>query len=247
MWEILSGVLSEDLWTRSVPGDSLSVELHADATKSGFGLIIDRYGYGTVPLYPEQGPDPPQPRSLCGADDRSPVCEAMVPERILFSDPVGRLLFANDCGGLFVCTGFLFTQNGWLMTAAHCANSKKESKSMEVWLNYIDDVTVSGPCSLGTRANPDVFKAKKFIRKDCDLDFAIHKIKDPVKGNPADIYGHLPLSSRSLRTGKEVWISVDPPAPAWQAETDCRGERGGFDSCVRRHRLLCRPPCRGLL
>jgi hypothetical protein len=211
VWETLSGVFTEDVWARSIPGDTVTIALHADAMGSAFGVHIDRYGYGTVALYPEpRHALPVPPRSICGADDKRPLCEAVVEERIHLADPVGRLLFANDCGGLFLCSGFLFHPDGLFMTNAHCANSNKESKSMEVWFNYIDDTTAAGACSLAARPNPDVFQSKKLLHQDCALDVAVHQIRDRAKGNPAEIYGHLTLSKGAPVSGEDVWLPQHP-------------------------------------
>jgi hypothetical protein len=76
---------------------------------------------------------------------------------------------------------------------------------MEVWFNYVDDEG-SVACALPDRPTPDVFRAKKFLQKDCSLDFAVHLLNDRFKGNPADIYGYLSLSARSPTAAEPVWI-----------------------------------------
>lgn len=205
-FETLSGVADEDFWSRSIPGETVVIELHADEAGNAFGLQIDRYGYGTAALYPQTiSPALDIGESICGDDDKTSICNAAVAERTRLADPVGRLLFAGDCGGMFLCTGFLFAPDGRFMTNAHCANSPRESRSMEVWFNYVsDDGGVS--CALPERPNPDVFRAKKFLQKECSLDFAVHLLNDRLKGNPADVYGYLPLSARAPTAAEPIWI-----------------------------------------
>jgi hypothetical protein len=239
--EVLSGILDEDIWSQSIPGDAVTVELRADESENAFGFQIDRYGHGTISLHSQQEDlfaaspltlspfDRAQDRlshegretplsfavaeSTCGGDDKTSVCNAAVAQRIRLSDPVGRLLFAGDCGGIFLCTGFLFSPDGRFMTNAHCANSAKESRSMEVWFNYLsggagDDGSAS--CAVPGRPSPDKFRAKKFLQKNCTLDFAIHLLDDRLRGNAADIYGYLPLSIREPTRGEPVWIPQHP-------------------------------------
>ncbi len=208
--EVLSGMLDEDIWSQSIPGDTVTVELHADGSKNAFGFQIDRYGYGTTSPFSQvaqsESLDPPS-RSVCGGDDKTSICDTAIPERIRLTDPVGRVLFAGDCGGMFLCTGFLFSPDGKFMTNAHCANSAKESRSMEVWFNYNGG---GASCTLPDRPNPDRFRSKKFLQKHCALDFAVHLLDDRLIGNPASIYGYLPLSIREPTGGEPLWLPQHP-------------------------------------
>ncbi|MBI3244880.1 MAG: trypsin-like peptidase domain-containing protein [Deltaproteobacteria bacterium] len=217
--EVLQGRTEAEPWSRSVSGDTVIIELHADANENGFGFSIDRYGYGTVPLFPHaehsELPDLSQlpPRSVCGTNDATGICAALVSERIRLSDPVGRVLFAGDCGGMFACTGFLFSPDSKFMTNAHCANSPRESRSMEVWFNYLGDGkdgAAASECELPNRPNPDVFRAQRFLRKHCGLDFAVHLLGDAATGNPADLYGYLPLSDRLPSAAEPLWVPQHP-------------------------------------
>lgn len=210
--EVLHGRTETDRWSRSVPGDTVTIELHADASENGLGFSIDQYGYGTVSRFAHavqsELPDSP-PRSVCGTNDATAICDAVVPERIRLSDPVGRILFAGDCGGMFACTGFLFSPDGKFMTNAHCANSPRESRSMEVWFNYLGgskDGAATPECGLPNRPNPDVFRAQRFLQKHCGLDFAVHLLGDQATGNPADLYGYLPLSDRLPSAAEPLWV-----------------------------------------
>lgn len=215
--EVLRGQKEADFWSRSVPGNTVFIELHAAASENSFGFSIDQYGYGTEPLFTDalqsEVPDV-LPRSVCGTNDTTEICAAAMPERIRLSDAVGRLLFVGDCGGMFSCTGFLFSPDGKFMTNAHCANSPRESRSMEVWFNYLGgggkDDAAAPECGLLGRPNPDVFRARRFLQKHCDLDFAVHLLGDAATGNPADIYGYLPLSDRLPSFAEPVWVPQHP-------------------------------------
>jgi hypothetical protein len=214
--ETFSGILPGDLWARSIPGETVTIELHADAGRQATGLHIDRYAYGTVPLAHLNFSERLRPESTCGSDETAPICAAMVEDRIRVSDPVAALVIVNDCGGVFFCTGFLFTPDGRLMTAAHCANSEAEASSMEVWFNFVNNFTGAGTCSRPGRPNPDIFHARTLLQADCDLDMAIHLIDDPTKGNPAKVYGYMPLSDRAPMGAEPVWIPQHPGG-VWKA------------------------------
>lgn len=209
--DVLTEIRDGDVWARSVRGDTVTITLHADTQTTAAGLVIDRYGYGTVPLYPDASLLP-RPESLCGTDEKRSLChcQAVVPDRIRLSDPVASLLVVNDCGGISFCSGFLMSSDGQLMTHAHCANSNAEAKSMEAWFNYNDDAAGAGPCSLANRSNPDIFRVKQLLQAECDLDVAVHLIDDPGKGNPAEHYGYLPLSPRAPVNGEAVWVPQQP-------------------------------------
>ncbi len=199
--QVLSGTYATGLWASSIVGDTVRVELHADQDAVAYGLVIDGYGHGTVPF---------RPLSTCGADDKSPICGALASERIRLSDPVARLLFVSDCGGMYLCTGFLFAGDGRFMTNAHCVDSAEETRSVEVWFNYVDDATAAGPCSLSGRPDPDVFRAERYLGGACNLDVAVLQLADPIKGNPADVYGHLTLGARAPVEGEAIWVPQHP-------------------------------------
>src|SRR4030095_8173112 len=102
---------------------------------------------------------------------------------------------------------------GRLIPNALCANSQRESRSMEVWFNYTQQIeTPRVPdCSLDERPNPDVFRSDRLVLSDCALDFAIHQLDRDEKGNPASIYGFLRPSSSLPVAGDPVW---GPPHPS---------------------------------
>jgi hypothetical protein len=238
--ELLSGAPREDFWTRSLPGDTAIVELHADGERNDHGIEIDAYGYGELPIDAYgYGEIPAGPRSVCGPDESTGICEATTPERMRLADPVARILYAGDCGGIFLCTGFLISPDGRLITNAHCANSQRESRSMEAWFNYTQPLeTARVPdCSLDERPNPDVFRSDRLVLSDCALDFAIHQLDRDEKGNPASIYGFLRPSSRLPVAGEPVWAPQHPSGlPKRIAETGIVSiaSSGGVDFCSDR-------------
>jgi serine protease len=233
--EVLAGAGREDFWSRSLSGDTAIVELHADAERNAVGVEIDAYGWGDIPL---------SPRSVCGADESTGVCDATSAERIRLSDAVGRILFASDCGGMFVCTGFLVSPDGLFVTNAHCANSARESRSMEVWFNYTQPLEEprEPDCSLAERPNPDVFHAERLVLSDCALDVAVHQLDREEKGNPASLYGFLRPSARLPQAGEPVWAPQHPsglPKRIAEAGIVSLALGGGTDFCSDR------PSCDG--
>jgi hypothetical protein len=233
--EVLAGTRREDFWSRSLPGDTAIIELHADAERNARGVEIDAYGWGEIPL---------SPRSICGVDESTGVCEATSAERIRLADAVARILVVSDCGGIFVCTGFLVSPDGLFVTNAHCANSDRESRSMEVWFNYTQpfEEPREPDCSLAERPNPDVFHAERLVLADCALDVAVHQLDREQNGNPASVYGFLRPSARVPQAGEPVWAPQHPSGlPKRIAETGIvsLAVAGGTDYCSDR------PSCDG--
>ena len=219
-------------WARAVPGDTAVLELYAEAGPKTYGLYVDKYGYGAVPVpgapggLAPSGPGGQQPQlaavggsttTACGGEDREKICQANVAARIAIADAVGSLMYASDCGGMFSCTGFLFQQPdesqpraGFFMTNAHCANSQTECDSMEVAFNYICDGDPTGPCSLGARLNPDIFECHTFWKMSCPLDFAVHELEPKGGFSPTEIYGALLLDPTVPSDEDALWIPQHP-------------------------------------
>jgi len=213
-----------DRWTRSIEGDTVTVELVADGDGGGHGVGIDQAAWGTVPLFPSQ--------QTAGSGSFFSICNTTVPSRIRTSDAVARLNFIGDCGGSFTCSAWLFSPLGHLMTNAHCANSVTEGNSAEVWFNFMGFA-----CDLPAEPNPDAYQGTlaSFQHMNCDLDYAVHMIDDPVKGNPAAVYGYLDVNRSMPANDTEIWIPQHPGGQRRQIAEGCAindSEVGGFNGCA---------------
>ena len=191
-------------WTHTAAGSTITVELLADIDGGGPGITLERMVWGTTPL---------------GGAARSyytDICAADVQSRIRTADPVATLSWADDCGGYYLCTGWLFSPEGHFMTNAHCANSATESASMEIDFNYL-----SYSCDLPTEPNPDTYNDNYFDSMVCDLDMAIHIAYDNTKGNPVDVYGFLPINTAHPTSGTELWLPQHPGGSRKKIAENC--------------------------
>jgi S1-C subfamily serine protease len=225
--QVLTGLEPGDRWAPAIAGDTVVVALHADGHDAAFGVVIDRVGFGTIPLE-DARPGLAEPamrvddhaddlssqtdgaRTTCGSDDKRPLCLALDPAHVRAADPVARLLIATDAGSLFFCTGFLFDPHGDLMTSAHCVPSACDARGAEVWWNYADETTSAGACGVAGRPNPDVYVGAELLAQNCRHDVAILRIADADKGNPAAIYGWLALAERAPVAGEDLWVAQHP-------------------------------------
>ena len=207
------------VWTRSAEGSTVTVELLADLNGGGPGVVIERMVWGTVPLH-GAGAARSLFTDICNADDQT---------RIRKADPVATLSFADDCGGYYLCTGWLFSPEGHFMTNAHCANSASESASMEIDFNYL-----SYSCDLPSEPNPDTYNNNSFDSMVCDLDMAIHIAYDNTKGNPVDVYGYLAIDTSHPESGTELWLPQHPNGSRKKIAENCNVANDNYvgqDNC----------------
>lgn len=191
-------------WAVAVVGDSLTIELRADAEYSGDGVMIDRYGYGEASLMPE---------SICSGDQKEDVaCYAGTPLATA-SRAVGRMLF-EERGVLYACTGFLVSDQDHFMSNEHCISSQEAVESLEVTFDY--EHTSCG----GTELNPsEAFVGGQLILAHAAFDVALMTLQ----GRPSEIYGFLPLSDREPRFNEPLYIPQHPSGDVKQVSVmDCR-------------------------
>lgn len=206
-------------WTGAAAGSTVTVELLADADGGGAGVTIELMVWGTAPLHGSAGA-----RSYY-----TDICSADVQSRIRTADPVATISWADDCGGYYLCTGWLFSPEGHFMTNAHCANSVSESNSMLIDFNYM-----SYSCDLPGEPNPDTYDNNSFDSMVCDLDMAIHLAYDNTKGNPVDVYGYLPINTARPPTGTELWLPQHPGGARKKIAENCEvtaNNLAGQDNC----------------
>lgn len=185
-------------------------------------MFIDEIAWGTQPLFEEAG-------QVAGGNLTS-ICSATDQSRIRLADPVARLSWIDDCGGVFVCSGWLFSPSGHIMTNAHCANSASEAESLEAWFNWI-----TASCDRNSEPNPDVYEGNTTLFSvNCNLDYTTFIVHDRTKGNPADVYGFLPIDSSNPRNGSEIWVPQHPGGNRKQISENCSvvtNQVGGFNFC----------------
>jgi hypothetical protein len=192
--QVITGDEISDFWSLSLAGDTATIELLADSGEGAHGFTIDHIIWGTFPMF---GPQE-------AIDAYYSICSSPNEWKIRLGDSVARLGWVGDCGGSYVCTGWLFSPYGHMMTNAHCANSSSESSSMEVWFNY-----QSSSCRLGY-GSPDIYDNCTFVQTTCRDDTAVHMVFDFSKGNPVDRYGWLEVNPSPPVVGTEIFIPQHP-------------------------------------
>ncbi|MEK6677449.1 MAG: trypsin-like peptidase domain-containing protein [Planctomycetota bacterium] len=209
-------------WTPTLQGEGITVELISAEGTGGYGVEIDQVVWGTEPLM--------EPLPVTAGGGIVSICDTTVPARIRTADPVARITWIDDCGGAFTCTGWLFSPLGHFMTNAHCANTQVEANTMEAWFNYMNS-----SCDLPGHPNPDIYDdAITFQRMNCDLDYSVFIIRDPTKGNPADVYGSFHISLSTPVNGTELWIPQHPGGSPRQISENCTvtdNSEPGFNGC----------------
>ena len=208
---VYTGPEATDRWTRSISGDTVHLELVAGPDGGGYGIAIDQAGWGTVYLPGHE------PSGSVAANTAYSICYTDTESRIRYADPVAEINWVDDCGGIYQCTGWLFSSHGHLMTNAHCANSQTEGNSLEVHFNHM-----SYACDRNDRPNPDTFDGDvEFDWMHCYLDSSVFIVNDPTKGNPADVYGYLPIDTQVPAGGTDLWIPQHPGGAQKRIAENC--------------------------
>lgn len=176
-------------WVPSARGDTVTVELYAAGP--GAAVAIDRYGYGTLGI---------TIRSVCGTDEAVDVaCHAGTPIAAA-SRPVGRMLFEQR-GAFFACTGFLVSAFDLFMSAAHCVSTQGQVDSLEVTFDF-----QASACGGKDLEATRTFPGDRLVTTSVPLDMALMTLG----GQPAEIYGFLPLSARAPVQDEPVYLPQHP-------------------------------------
>jgi hypothetical protein len=191
-------------WAFSVPGDTVTVELRADAARPGAGVVIDRYGSGT---------SLPSIQSVCGGSNLEDVACYAGTAIEAASRAVGRLLFEED-GFLVSCTGFLVSSRDHFLTSAHCFTSPRSIESLEV---AFDDQRAA--CGGDVLLEPERFAGDRLLVTSRRLDVALLTLA----GQPSARHGYLPLSARLPALDEALYVPQHPRGGIKKvAVQDCR-------------------------
>ncbi len=208
-------------WSPSAIGDTLTIELWVESGGAG-GVSVDQVGWGTEPL---PGVEP----AVAGNIYYS-ICAAVDSSRIRLADPVARISWVDDCGGMFSCTGWLFSPLDHLMTNAHCVNTAVEAQSMEAWFNY-----TAAACDSPGLQNPDRYAGAQLYATDCDLDYSVVVLNPRAGVHAASVYGYMPFSTTTPAGGSEIWIPQHPLGLRKQIDESCfinRTRLPGYNGCA---------------
>ena len=221
------------LWLPPLQGDQIYIEIRASVSdlENGdqvrFRLqrvteiisgIANEMGGGNTALDPQVWTD-------CSIDIS---CEAGAPFDIdSFATGVARLVFEDDGGGFYLCTGALVsdTVDGsfipYLLTANHCFDSETEADSLVSYFRYRSEVCGGAPPSIGSV--PQVSGAD-LLASSPDSDFTLVQLD----ANPPGGSWFLGWTTGGPTAGQTLYNLSHPAGDKAHYETFSFNETGGL-------------------
>jgi hypothetical protein len=189
----------EARWLPSVDGERAVLEIWPGEGSMPWGLVVDALARGTREIRDEAADLDPE--SICGSNDsRDPACYGASLRTA--GDAVGWMLFEDDGGGWYLCTGSLVSPYEHFLTNNHCVDSESEANSLEVRWRY----QYSG-CGTGGVATDTVTDGARFVATNQKLDYSLLYFDADA---PAARYGHLTLGASTPAVGTRIWIPQHP-------------------------------------
>jgi V8-like Glu-specific endopeptidase len=216
-------------WARHIKGDTLELELVQSSTTGGRGFRIDEYVAGFADL------NPPDTRANCGTDDKknAKCYQTTNPTEYARGRAVARLLI----NGSTLCTGWLVSPQGHLLTNEHCITSSSAALNTDYEFMAEAPTCATTNCQLcfpGT-----VYDGATFLKDDAGYDYCLVK----VNGNPAAVHGYLEIDNRVAVVGEQIYIVQHPNGDA--KEFGYNSTHANDTGGVCRVASLTQPPCSG--
>lgn len=193
-----------EFWSIPIYGNKIVIEIISSSQVSSFGYFIDEIARGftteELGLLYEDG--------ICGNMDNSEEAKCFeITEPTIYgkSKAVARLWLA----GTINCTGFLFGDEGHLMTCNHCIANDwwAENISIEMMAEGADCNT---DCQYN-EACPGVIVADKttFVQTNCPLDYTVVLPDYNENWNPNE-YGFLTLKMTGPELNEKIYLPQHP-------------------------------------
>jgi V8-like Glu-specific endopeptidase len=152
-----------DFWSPEVVGQSVRVQVFSKVPNSALRLVIDKRIEYLEPI---------REKSIVGNDDTIEITKATLSKYKKWGRSVARLMFVSDEEEdekvFYTCTGFLVAPD-LFMTNDHCPRSEKEIRSSVVEFDYDSEF-----------ARTKMYRLKREILRDEDLDFALYRLNKSV-------------------------------------------------------------------
>lgn len=186
-------------WGIHVPGNRAIVELHTRSAGGAYGFTIDRFARG---LSDEELGITGVPESLCGTDDSDEAKCHSGTTMYTRGRAVARLLI----NGGSACTGWLFGDEGHVVTNNHCIGGSGDAGNtdfefMAEGANCSTDCTSWWACPGTVEAT-----SSSFVQTDVGLDYTLVKLPTNVSGT----YGFLQARSNGPSLGEQIYIPQHP-------------------------------------
>jgi V8-like Glu-specific endopeptidase len=191
-----------DFWSGLVDGDTITVEVRADAPPSGLAFKLREY------VYQEHRP---ALLSITGRNDLAPVIKLGATSPLYRAGrSIAKLTFVTG-EGPSSCTGFL-VGDALLMTNEHCVRTQDECDTAVAIFGYEEDDR--GVVRPGERV-----PCRKWIKSVHGLDVSLLQLD----GAPATRWGRLELAGRELALDESIVIIQHPGGqPKQVSQLDCR-------------------------
>ncbi len=208
-----AAILSE-FWATHIPGDTVIIRFHSSNPKGDYGFEIDKWvhGYEAEKLqnsfnYPQEG----NIEAICGTDDKSwaPCYKGI--DLYEQSKTVARLLIQ----GSSFCTGWLWGNEGHLMTNNHCISSQLDADNTDYEF-MAEGLTCNTNCPSGQCAGTVEASSGTLVQTDSALDYAL--IKLPT--NLTSQYGYLKVRDTLPDVAERIYIPQHPGGKGKQIAVD---------------------------
>jgi hypothetical protein len=189
----------EGFWGIHIAGDTAILELWADRPLREGAVQIDSFAHG----YPESELAPVE-KTICGTDNAQwAACWGNLgPDVYSRSRPVARLLV----NGIDLCTGWLFGDEGHVMTNEHCIGNTSEALNTN--FEFMAEGTTCPANCASALACPGTVAATSstLIRVNASLDYSLVKLPT----NPSSTYGFLEMRSFAASQDERIYIPQHP-------------------------------------
>ncbi len=190
-------------WSLRVPGEEVRLSVTGGAAARTSGFHIDQLAHGTVDLdgpRPTAASAPGTLESVCGGDDKRPAACFTDGVVATAARAVAHLTFSAD-GGQAMCTGWLVSAQGHMLTNNHCVASQADVDTLEVQFNY-----QTASCTGTQTATVAKWKGGRFVKTSQPYDYTLVQL--PAEA--AAQFGFIEIDPRALQAGEPIFIPQHP-------------------------------------
>jgi len=185
-------------WARHVKGNVLRLSVVLADKPRDPGFLIDEYVAGFAEPKPGDAW-----RAICGEDDKTGA--ACIRDSHAAEYQRGQAVARLLVNGRTLCTGWLASTDGHLITTQHCIATEEDALNTD--FEFMAEAPSCGDEDCALCFEGTVFSGATLVKSDAFLDYALVRITD---GNPAAAYGFLELDPREPEIGEPVYIPQHP-------------------------------------
>ncbi len=202
---------SGEFWSFSIQGDTAVLRLQA-SFGGGYGLQVDGFGRGTVPMIPLE---PAVPESVCGGEDWKDAKCYQSTRPTEYERGRGSVLALIGC--CTACTGFKASDDGQFMTNNHCISTTSGAQSTELRFEY-----QSSGCPSGTSGYTGAVMGNRVLKTDSTLDYTLFTTTGDSSPIPC-----LQIDNRLAPAGERIYIAGHPSGGVKKLSIESDMDAGG--------------------